>query len=185
MFKALMRKSWVMGYLLGVKVKMTAAGLVTSVVLWLLGIGAGVWFGLPWGTAVGVGFVLMLVHWFGDVWHQLGHLVVGRREGYQMEGLVFVWGLVGSYYPKDEPELAPIVHIKRALGGPIATFLLVGIIGAIILVLGPERGTIGYGILQFAFWENLVLIGLGAFVPLGFTDGSSLLEWVPKWRAER
>jgi hypothetical protein len=50
---------------------------------------------------------------------------------------------------------------------------------ALALFIG-ESGGLWYLPVLFFGLENLLLYGLGAFLPLGFTDGSTLLEWWPK-----
>ena len=86
--------------------------------------------------------------------------------------------LTSSIYPSDEPHLPRSVHTRRALGGPIAS-LLVGALSSLLLLLIPT-GTGPWWLALFFCLDNLLVLGLGAFLPLGFTDGSTLLKLYSK-----
>ncbi|MBW7885798.1 MAG: hypothetical protein H3C34_24840, partial [Caldilineaceae bacterium] len=47
-------------------------------------------------------------------------------------------------------------------------------VGALVL---SGSGGVGWWLLVFLAVDNLVVLGLGAFLPLGFTDGSTILNW--------
>jgi hypothetical protein len=93
--------------------------------------------------------------------------------------LQFWWFLSSALYPPDEPALPAAIHIRRALGGPTASFLLTLIAGDIALALAAVGGVLWYGALFFCL-DNLFVFTLGAFLSLGFTDGSTLLHWLRK-----
>ena len=80
-----------------------------------------------------------------------------------------------SLWPPDEPPLTGRIHIQRALGGPIASILLGMLALLVAAVIGP--GGLGWWLAVFAAFDNLLVLGLGAFAPLGFTDGSTILYW--------
>ena len=141
---------------------------LSAIGYWLLGF--GVWMAL-FGGLGGV-----VIHWLSDFAHQYGHAVAARRTGYPMTGLRF-WGIFStSLWPVDEPDLPGRVHIRRALGGPIVSILLGLIAAAVAWIVGWAAGMI-FWLALFAAFDNLVLLGLGAFLPLGFTDGSTILYW--------
>jgi hypothetical protein len=90
---------------------------------------------------------------------------------------VRLWTLLGaSLYPRDEPTLPGAVHIQRALGGPIASFILVLIALVLVLIVKPAGG-VPLLLAQFFLLENIFVFFLGAFLPLGFTDGSTILRY--------
>lgn len=149
---------------------------VGTVLLWALLSAIGVWLlNLSPGEAIAAGLAATLLHWVSVVGHQLGHAWAARRTGHPMTGTV-LWGVLSrSLYPPDEPPLPGPVHIQRALGGPKASLLITVVAGAILLLL-PQGGTpwwVGF----FFFLDNLLTFTLGSFLPLGFTDGSTILEW--------
>jgi hypothetical protein len=93
-----------------------------------------------------------------------------------MIGIRLWWLLSASVYPSDEGSLSAAVHIQRALGGPVASLLLTVIAAMIALALRPLDG-VYWWVALFFFLDNLLVFTLGAFVPLAFTDGSTLLYW--------
>ena len=131
---------------------------------------------VPLAAAVFGGLLAVGLHWLGELWHQKGHAIAARRTGYPMSGVRF-WALLGaSMYPRDEPPVTADVHIQRALGGPIASFILVLIAAILLLVVRPAGG-VPLLLAQFFLLENIFVFFLGAFLPLGFTDGSTLLRY--------
>jgi hypothetical protein len=135
------------------------------------------------GTAVLTAFLATLLHFFGEFWHQLGHAWAARRAGWPMSGVMFVWVLAASLYPRDEPELPARTHIRRALGGPAASFLMTVVMGWVVWGVRPYT-TPTDNLLLFFFLDNLLVFTLGAFLPLGFTDGSTLLHYWPQLKAK-
>jgi hypothetical protein len=173
-------RRWRLGQLLGVAIWFTQTSLLLSGLLGLLFSGAAaVWLDIRPGQAILVGFTAVLLHWLGELFHQLGHAWVARRTGYPMQKMVSWLVLLSSCYPLDEPPLHATIHIRRALGGPAASLLITLLAGSMLFML-PTDGTIVRGLTAFVFWENLLIFFLGAFVPLGFTDGSTLLTWWPR-----
>lgn len=137
----------------------------------------------PFGTALVGALLVVVVHWLSDLVHQLGHITAARRTGYPAIGIRF-WGVFSAtVYPADEPSLPGAVHIRRALGGVPASLALAVVAGILVLALRSIAGPFEW-VLIFAFLDNLLVLGLGALLPLGFTDGSTLLRWWPK-RNER
>ena len=92
-----------------------------------------------------------------------------------MRGVRF-WYVFGiSLYP-DEPELPAKVHIRRALGGAPVNAIVALFAGLLVLALNSIGGLLGW-LALFLFLDNLFVFALGSFLPLGFTDGSSLWKW--------
>jgi fumarate reductase subunit D len=123
------------------------------------------------------GLVGTAIFWLSELVHQLGHAWAARRIGYPMTGIRF-WGLTSTcLYPSDEPTLPAKTHIFRALGGPPVSLITSVLAGVLALALrGAEGGLIGW-LALFAFLINFFVLTLGAFLPLGFTDGSTLLRY--------
>ena len=126
--------------------------------------------------AIAGGLIAVALHGISEFLHQWGHARAARRLGHPMVGLRF-WGLLStSLYPADEPALPADIHIRRALGGPITSLVCSVVAAVITLALRPLGGT-PWLIAAFVFLDNLFVLGLGSFLPLGFTDGSTLLHW--------
>jgi len=121
--------------------------------------------------------------------HQFGHALAARSVGYPMTGIRFFNLFSGGEYPADEPALPPQTHIRRALGG----FGVNLVIGLLLLpvalwlwphgreILPPAIGVVAW-LAGFGLVANLVVLGLGALLPLkipggGLNDGGTLLKF--------
>jgi hypothetical protein len=153
------------------------AGTLANVALFTL-IGRVV-FRRPLGRAVAGGMLLALGHWWLEIWHNLSHDQAARMTGHPMRGTrLGAYGVLGtSLYPDDEGELPPRVHITRALGGPIGSAAMSVATGLAALVLAPF--SFGWVALVL-FLDNLLVFTLGAWVPLGFNDVSTVLYWLKR-----
>jgi len=175
-----MNKRWLLGTVFGIEIWFTLRSLLLSGVLWLLFIAvAVVWLELPAGAAIVAGFTAVCLHWLGDLLHHFGHAWAARRVGYPMKKVVSWMILFSSRYPKDEPPLHAKIHIRRALGGPAMSLLITLLSGLLLLLISPGS-RVFYFLTIFVFAENLLVFFLGAFLPVGFTDGSTLLAWWPR-----
>jgi hypothetical protein len=131
---------------------------------------------LPPIASLAMGLAGVFLHYTFEFWHQYCHAWVARRTGYPMDGVLYTIVFAISLYPRDEPELPAEVHIQRALGGPLGSLAL-GLFGGILTwALYPFDGLLSW-FAWFVFLENLFVFCLAALLPLGFTDGSTLLQW--------
>ncbi len=129
--------------------------------------------------AISFGLLAALGHFALELWHQLGHGRAARLTGYNMKGMTFVGPLAVSVYPRQEPAIPADVHIQRALGGPIFSAFLTLLLSLATLALRPLGGPL-YALMVLLLADNTFVFILGALLPLGFTDGSTLLAWWPK-----
>ncbi|MCP4544074.1 MAG: hypothetical protein GY832_43740 [Chloroflexi bacterium] len=173
-----------LGQIVGLQLSAMPSTIVGFVLLWILLGGAAIMlFQVPLTEAIAGSFVAVVLHYGSEIVHNLGHAWAARRTGYPMTG-IRLFGVLGmSRYPRDEPPLPANIHIRRALGGPAASLLLSLVAAAIALLLRPLGGTLGL-VTTFFFLENLILFALGSLLPLGFTDGSTLLKWWSKQNHE-
>ena len=130
--------------------------------------------------------VAVVLHFASEIVHQIGHSLAARRTGYPMLGVAFRGPLGLSVYPEDEPPLPGRIHIQRALGGPLLSLVLTLAAGVLYLfasgtfTLGgsePHLAPVFVWVVLFVFLDNLLVFSLGAFLPLGFTDGSTIMRW--------
>jgi len=167
------------GRVTGVELSAGPSALVGSLLLWA---GAAAFARFVLGQAVlaalGAAVLVVALHWPSDLVHQLSHAYAAWRVGYPMRGIRLWWVLSTSQYPEDEPALPPIVHVRRAMGGPTGSAILTAVSGVLLLALRGPAGALWW-VLAFFFLDNLLVLTLGAFLPLGFTDGSTLLR---QWR---
>lgn len=111
--------------------------------------------------------------WMWELVHHLGHYAAGAYAGAPMSGIHFYWMLGRSLYPA-EVNVSANIHLRRAVGGP-AISVLAAVVCLLLARISPS------GILWFVFitgfWANLLVFTLGALLPLGFTDGSTILRY--------
>jgi hypothetical protein len=125
------------------------------------------------------GITATVLHYHAELFHQQGHARAARNAGYPMTG-VRLWLIFGqSVYPPDEPDLPAEVHIQRALGGPLSSAIMTMVVGVLALFSRDAGGVVWY-VFLFIWLDNLLIFTLGSFLPIGFTDGSTLLHWWPK-----
>ncbi len=172
-----MRRSFKLGRLANLEVSAEPSAVFGTLLLWGLFSGAGsVWLHLSPGKAAALGLLLAALHWGAAFLHQFGHAWAARRTGYPMQGVRLWIVLDASVYPSDEPALPAQLHIRRALGGPVASLL--SSLSFAILALGLRLlGGWAWGVCLFLALDCLLVFTLGSLLPLGFTDGSTLLTW--------
>jgi hypothetical protein len=123
--------------------------------------------------------IVVILHWFSELVHQVGHVWAARRTGYPMIGVRFgkLGILATALYPLDEPPLPAKIHIRRALGGPIFSAWLSAIAFIVILLTIRSADAMWAFVLWFFFLENLFVMTLQVFIPLGFNDGATIWHW--------
>ncbi|MBL0343830.1 hypothetical protein [Candidatus Villigracilis affinis] len=164
-----------LGKLFGMPIEILPMAFLGSLILWIgFTVTAFFGIGLPFGESLLMGLLATLLHWTFELIHSFGHAYAAKRTGYPMTGIAL--GTLAIFaltrYPTDEPELPPSIHIRRALGGPIANGLL-SIFFFLLLPLWPDDL---FWIGLFALFENLFVYTLQVFIPLGFNDGSTILR---------
>lgn len=166
-----------MGKIAGLELSARPSAIVSALILWLVLAVLG--FALlrlaPFAAFLG-GLVATVLYWLSDLAHQLGHAWAARRVGYPMRGVLFWAFLSASLYPVDEPSLPARVHIRRALGGPVASFFM-SLVALLVFLVTRQSGILVTGLALFFFLVNFLVFTIGALLPLGFTDGSTLLKW--------
>ena len=173
-----MQSDFGLGRLWGLQFSATPLAPLGTLLIWLAAGLAAYWMlDLSILAAAAVGLAGALLWWLADIVHHFGHAYAARTAGYPMVGIELGQFAIfcRSVYPADEPELPAAVHIRRALGGPILSFA-VGI-GAGLLALLLAEGSVGWWLAAYTAVVSFVVFGLGAFLPLGFTDGSTILTW--------
>jgi hypothetical protein len=146
-------------------------------------IGARLVLGLSLWESLVFGASALLIYWGSAFIHHVGHILAARTTGYPIVGLRF--GTFGGWlstdvYPFDEPPLSPSIHVRRALGGPIASALLALLFGLMAYVLSQNEITyisVWYWLTIFGLLINLLVYFGQAFIPLGFNDGSVLWRY--------
>ncbi len=173
-----MKRSFDIGEIFGLKVRARPTAVLSALAIWIILSLLGLKL-LKWRPerAVAGGFLAMLIHFLSEWWHQFGHAQSAEQTGYPMTGMEFIGPIALSQYPQNEGVLSADVHIQRALGGPIFSLLLALVSGLVGLALRPLGGPV-LVLAYFSLIDNLLVFTIGALLPLGFTDGSTLLKWI-------
>lgn len=164
-----------LGSVWNVRLSAKPSAIMCSLLLWALYSALGGFLlKLPPGMAIAVGLLALALHWCSELAHQFGHIWAGRQVGYAATGIQLWWVFSSTLYPADEPALPTAIHLQRALGGPKLSLLLTIVAAALCFVLLPGGGFAWRLAAIFAL-QNLLVFIVG-FLPLGFTDGSTLLR---------
>lgn len=175
-----MSKAYRLGTVAGLRIAAERSAFYTSAAFWILVSGGGILLlDLSPTEAIVGGLAAVGLHWLAGFAHHLGHAWAARRTGFPMSGLYCRLLLCASRYPRDEPQLPANVHIRRALGGPLFSLLLAAAAGFLGVLLQAQGGRLWY-LAAFLALDSLLVFTVGALLPLGFTDGSTLLEWWPR-----
>ena len=173
-------RTYVLGHVLGLRITAETSVFVAGFVLWaILAVIGKEFLALTGPDVVVGGGLLVLLHYGLEFVHQLGHALAAAQTKHEMTGIHYWLLLARSIYPPDEPRLPAKVHIQRAMGGPIASGILSGVLGILALLLIPVGG-LTFEMVVFLFLDNLLVFTLGAFLPLPFTDGGTLKYWRDK-----
>ncbi len=180
-----MKRSFEIGNIFSMKVKANPTAVLSAIVIWIILSLLGLKL-LKWKPekAISGGFLAMLIHLGSEWWHQFGHAQAAEQTGYPMASMEFTGPIAVSQYPQNEGVLSAEVHIQRALGGPIFSMLLALVSGLIGLALRPLGGPV-LTLAYFSLIDNLLVFTVGALLPLGFTDGSTLLRWIGRRQGGR
>ena len=169
-----------LGTLAGLQLTALPATVFGSIALYVIVIVLMAVFGVPLDAALLGGVIVVVLHWFSELVHQLGHAWAARRTGYPMIGIRigFLGVLSTAFYPSDEPTLPAKVHIRRALGGPIFSACLSAGAFLVILLTARSADAMLWFVLWFFFLENLFVMTLQVFIPLDFNDGGTIWRWM-------
>ena len=167
------------GRITGLRLSVEPLFMVGTLIIWMVLSAVGIlMLELPVSQAVVPGLIAALLYWLSEIVHQLGHAYAAHQTGHPMVGIhlgkYLFFGI--SLYPENEEPLPPEIHIRRALGGPIGSLAFTVVTGVVALILSPGEDILWW-IALFVCVTNLLVFTIGPFLPLGFTDGSTLLKW--------
>lgn len=176
-----------LGNFLGLQWSLRPNFIIGFLFLWVVFSLIAYWVLGDFTTAVWAGLICTDIHWLSDFLHQAGHALAAKSTGYPHKRWIIQHILLATIYPKDEPEIPNSYHWRRALGG-IPVSLLLALIASYFVFINPPASPLWAFVAQFAFWENLLVFGLGALVPantllgIGFDlDGDTIYKlWKEK-----
>ncbi len=172
-----------LGTLAGLHLTVIRAAVFGSILLFVIVVGLMIAvFNIAIGSVLLGSVIVVILHWFSELVHQLGHAWAARRTGYPMTGIRFgtLWVFSTALYPPDEPALPAKIHLRRAFGGPIFSAWLSAIAFLIILMTVRGADAVWDFVLWFFFLDNFFVMTLQVFIPLGFNDGATVWRWIRK-----
>lgn len=131
------------------------------------------------------GLLATFLHWFGEVLHQYGHFLAAEFVDKPSTG-VRVWGILGTtLYPKNEGQVLPIAHIRRAIGGPIMSFFVLNAFILLAVVFWSVSDMFRF-LVAWAIFEHIAIYTVGALIPVKIgnfsSDGGTILTY---WRQKQ
>lgn len=123
-------------------------------------------------TVITLGYTL-IIHSIA-ILHAVGHVISSARVQPPMTELRVIALQIQTRFDADPADLAPVVHITRAVGGPIMNFAL-GVLG---LIWWASSGS-HYAVL---FTVGNLIFAFGALLPLPLIDGSVIWREVQRLR---
>lgn len=132
--------------------------------------------GIGSGAAYALGLLSALALFGGIVLHELGHAVVARRRGVQVDE-IDLWLLGGVARIHGEPRHARD-ELAFALAGPAVTAVLLALAGALRLAFGDGmadwlRAFVDYGVLV-----NATILGFNLLPAFPLDGGRVLRAWL-------
>lgn len=125
------------------------------------------------------GFIATLLFFASIVIHELSHSLTALGAGLKIpEITLFLFG--GVAHLSEEPS-DPVVELKIAVAGPLASFALAAIFWAIHGALVGKVPTLAVAIVEYLAWINLAL-AIFNLVPGYPLDGGRILRAVVWWK---
>lgn len=126
-----------------------------------------------------VGTVTTVLFFASILAHEVSHAVVAKQNGVGVRRITF-W-LFGGVSELEGEALTPGADFRIAVVGPVTSFLLAGLYGAVALLLN-DTGTGGLlaRALGWLAWMNLILGGFN-LIPAAPLDGGRVLRAI-LWR---
>jgi Zn-dependent protease len=134
--------------------------------------------GIGPAAAYGLGLASALLLFASILAHELGHAVVARRYGVEIEG-IDLWLLGGVARMKGSPK-RPEHELRYALAGPVVTLAIAVVFGALAVVLPASAPAAISALVAYQAWVNglILLFNLLPAFPL---DGGRVLR-AALWR---
>lgn len=127
--------------------------------------------GLSSSAAYALGLLSALTLFAGILLHELGHAVVARRRGVQVEE-IDLWLLGGVSRLHGEPK-APGDELRFALAGPAVTAVLLAIAATARVAFGGALPDWGRAVLDYQVYVNAMILGFN-LLPAFPLDGGRI-----------
>lgn len=147
--------------------------LIVALIAWSLG--AGYYPeevpGISGIAAYGLGLASALLLFAGVLLHELGHALVARRRGVEIEE-IDLWLLGGVARMSGQPTRA-VDELAFAAAGPLVTLVLAMLFGAVAVALPSSWPNAVQALLDYLFFVNAAILGLN-LLPAFPLDGGRI-----------
>lgn len=134
--------------------------------------------GIAPAAAYALGLASALLLFAGVLAHEIGHAVVARRYGIEVEE-IDLWLLGGVARLRGEAHV-PAHELRYALAGPAVTAGIVALLAIVITATGISTDTAGGALLEYQLLVNALILGFN-LLPAFPLDGGRVLRAV-LWR---
>jgi Zn-dependent protease len=128
-----------------------------------------------------LGFVSALLLFVSILLHELGHAIVARRHGIEVEE-IDLW-LLGGVSKMREEAHEPDDELRYALAGPAVTAIIAVVFGAISLALPESTSSVVRALVDYQLLVNVLILGFN-LLPAFPLDGGRVLRSL-LWRHNR
>lgn len=120
-----------------------------------------------------LGFASALLLFVSILLHELGHALVARRHGIEVEE-IDLWLLGGVSKMRDEAH-DPDTELRYALAGPAVTAVIALLFGAISLALPESTSSVVRALVDYQLLVNVLILGFN-LLPAFPLDGGRVLR---------
>jgi Zn-dependent protease len=131
-----MQAGWRVGNLFGIPLYIDSSWVIVVALITAVN---GAEFSQDWGTTVGysAGFFMALALFGSVLLHELGHSLVARSQGIQVNSItLFLFGGIASI---DKESRTPLQAFQVAIAGPAVSFILFGLLAVLAQFLSSDE----------------------------------------------
>lgn len=165
-----------LGHLFGIPIGVQPAWLlIVGLIAWSLGAGyyPGQVEGISGPAAYGLGLASALLLFGGVLLHELGHALVARQRGVEIEE-IDLWLLGGVARMKTQPQRA-VDELAFAAAGPAVTLAIVLLCGGLAIALPASAPNAVQAILDYLTFVNAAILALN-LLPTFPLDGGRIVR---------
>jgi Zn-dependent protease len=148
---------------------------IVGLITWTLGVDyfPSVVSGISTGAAYALGLASALLLFASILAHELGHAIVARRHGIEVQE-IDLWLLGGVSKMGDEAH-DPSDELRYAIAGPAVTAAIAFVFGAIALALPASGSSVLRALVDYQLLVNVLILGFN-LLPAFPLDGGRVLR---------
>lgn len=167
-----MQAGWRVGNLFGIPLYIDSSWVI---VVALITVVNGAEFSQDWGSTVGysAGFFMALALFGSVLLHELGHSLVARSQGIQVNSItLFLFGGIASI---DKESRTPLQAFQVAIAGPAVSFMLFGLLAVFAQFISQEQQPVWQELASLLSRINFILAAFNMLPGLPL-DGGQIVK---------